>query len=299
MALELKIEVTERAANCSGFTVADTTGLYDAADNMGGYGDVNPERAVFAAVLLANRVNSSGSVSVQVTPEVGDAPSTWNVATPQDGYYDLLLVLANEYNPLSSYQKNQVKLYKDALYRAVVAVPVKTWGSEELDMILTEAGLYDADTITGAAVLDHIAGSGMDIMTALAEMGVAPEGLAVIPASIEEAGLLTEPTEGWVKINTIQDYPLLVSNTGAYFARKQHLAFCHTEKCRLNRDTAFAASDCSGCNTDDTELVSYYKTERAYKGAIYNFGMGNYVKAGDQIEKAEAICKSKTGGCNC
>ncbi len=271
MALELKIEVTERAANCAGFTVADTTGVYNDPDNLTGYGAPNPERSAFTAVLLADRINSGGSTQLAATfnTESGEG----NVPTSQDGYYDILLALAPQFSLFNAYAKNQVRVYEGVLYVSTVATSMqREWTPSEIDQVLLTAGIYDSDTLDGITVLDAIGGSGIDIQTALLGLGVPQETIDAMPVHIATAGLDLEPDSNWIKVTNIKDYPQLAVNTGAYFTRIPYLVYCHTDKCRLNRDTEFAASDCLNCGKDDTSMITYYKTERAYKGAVYNFG---------------------------
>lgn len=299
MALQLKIEVTERAANCSGFTVSETTGAYDADANAGGYGTPNPVREDYTAVLMADRVNSTGSTAVD-TADTNVSPAKWTVTTEKDGYYDILLVLATPYNGFNAYGKNQVRLYNGSLYVSNDAVPMqRTWQAEELDAVLLTAGIYNADSLNGNVVLQLVSDSDMDITNALADLGVESDVNSQMPVYIEQAGYSEEPDANWTKIVNVNQYPLLAANTGAYYARKSNLVYCHTDKCKLNRDTTFAATDCANCSTDDSDMLAYYQVERAYKGSIYNFGLGNYTKAGDQIEMAQSICESNGGGCNC
>lgn len=296
MALELKIEVTERAANCSGFTVADTTGAYEATENPTGYGAPNPERAAYKAVLMADRTNSNGSTAIDVPEGIAE----WEVPTTQDGYYDLLLVLSTPFNLFSSYAKNKVRIYNNALYLSTATVGMqKAWTAGEIDLVLQQAGIYDATTMNGAGLLADIGVTGNDLMYVLADQFVDQSVLDNIPSYIEAAGLSEEPDSNWLKIVTIDQYPFLTSGTDAYFARIPHHSWCYTDKCKLNRDTAFAASNCDSCEDDTAAMMAYYLVEQAYKGSIYNFGLKNYTKAGDQIEMAQRICEEKGGNCGC
>ena len=51
MALELKLKRGAVLADLSEFIMLDNTGTYDAVDNIGGFGNINPARSTIALYL--------------------------------------------------------------------------------------------------------------------------------------------------------------------------------------------------------------------------------------------------------
>lgn len=299
MALEIKIKVKSRSADGKTFTVEDTTGAYNAADNLTGYGGANPNRIEFRSVFFADMVNSSGVTATEATGNSAEQSVAWVVNSPNDGYYDMLLVLARQFNLFRKYENAAITFYNGKLYQAKTVSSTlhpRTWTGDEINTVLQAAGIYNAGSIDGPNVLNILSrnNSDFDIMDALTSLNVAPDVLLQMPAFITLAGFTQAPDLHWEEISSIAGYPLTISGTEAYYARSQYLHTAYTEKCKLNRDTAFASTDCSTCcGGDETaDMLSYYKVERAYKGAISNFGLGNYLKGGDQIEMAQRLCEN-------
>ncbi len=67
MALELKSDFSQKADGTEVyFEVEDATGLYDAVDNPGGFGDPNPDRNEVALIFYGNHKRVAGDVEVVV-----------------------------------------------------------------------------------------------------------------------------------------------------------------------------------------------------------------------------------------
>jgi hypothetical protein len=90
MALELKLTTGTYDRVTSILPITDTTGVYAAGTNEGGYGAPNADRNTFSLVLSVRRLSTQSEDAYWETDAVTDA--AWNYEFATDGVYELYLV---------------------------------------------------------------------------------------------------------------------------------------------------------------------------------------------------------------
>lgn len=122
MALEIKVQKTSITSNCKTFTIDDVTGTYDAITNPGGYGAPNPERSDLYLALVVTLKKSDGDELITVPSYTPNTVTTWSVAVTEDGWYEIYLCAAYEYDSNLTYIENAVVYYPstNSFYYSVV-----------------------------------------------------------------------------------------------------------------------------------------------------------------------------------
>jgi len=91
--------------SCTTVNIPDATGAYNASNNTGGYGGINPDRADIGLLLFVNYKATAGDVVVTIDTydPITVTTFTYDMTTNKDGWYSYLIVAADKWTAVPAY----------------------------------------------------------------------------------------------------------------------------------------------------------------------------------------------------
>jgi len=163
MALIPKVTFKASSETTTGFTLEDTTGVYNATTNAGGYGAPNAIRSTLAVQLFIYRdYESATDLVIAIDNTSADTQTEWIVPTTVGGFglYGKAAIVAPIW-VAGAYNANDVVWESGVLYHVYTAGPVATQPS-------TDAANWRPDTDALFPITDMISNPGTYTISYLA-----------------------------------------------------------------------------------------------------------------------------------